>query len=120
VRRNVKYINAGAATRDLDSALVSLRDRANIVYICTPFSSLSYPLLLRARARARACVRACACVCVCVCVFRVQYGIAAVNSIFACTAPERAPIARSRIVVHEKWPSRTVIITRVMIRIYLR
>lgn len=51
--------------------------------------------------------------------FRVQYGIAAVNSIFACTAPERAPIARSRMAVHEKWLSRTVIITRVMIRIYV-
>jgi len=61
------------AMRDLDSALVSLRDRANAcVCVCVYHLSLS------------------------VCISRTIHGIAAVNSIFACTAPERAPIARSR------------------------
>jgi len=54
-----------------------------------------------------------------VCFVYGVHGIAAVNSIFACTASERAPIARSRIAAHEKWPSRAVIITRVMIRTYV-
>lgn len=73
VQRNVKYINARAAIwYTLDSALVSLRAnivrtympsiRVCIVYVCT----LSYMVYV--------------------------YGIAAVNSIFACTAFERAPM----------------------------
>lgn len=98
VQRNVKYINARARyARSWLSARFTSRP-CQRVRVCRMYQ---YYLSLF------------------LCAFRVQYGIAAVNSIFACTAPERAPIARSRMVVHEKWPSRTVIITRVMIRIYV-